>query len=127
MYERSETNPFAIGVVSVAIVFIWYILELAHIVEHGVFPFNWHFVVLISGVALVFAGFAKKFLFIHSYQEEKDSFEEMLPLFQKASDLLSQGEVERERVILDLGKKALSENSQWVGLHNARRARFEME
>ncbi len=128
-HERAEHIFFLFGALAVVIIAIWYLLEVTHMVEHGAFPFNWHFVVLISGVALIFAGFAKKVLFIHGYQEEKESFEEMLPLFEKALNLLrtTKDPKTKKRVIFDLGKKALIENSQWVGLHDARRARFEME
>jgi len=126
-YEKSEHNLFLVGLVGVIVVFIWYILEIFHVVDHGHFPFNWHFVVLISGIALLFAGFTKKFLFIQSYEEEKSSFEEVLPSFERAKKLLEESDVDRKRVVFDLGKKALMENSQWVGLHDARRAKFEME
>lgn len=60
-------------------------------------------------------------------------------MFEKAAELLSIDLEDKnshtviedkellERVVFDLGKKALVENSQWVGLHDARRAKFEME
>jgi len=127
-YEKSEHHFFIVGAISISIVVVLYFLELRHMIPHGHFPFNWHFIVLISGVALLFAGFTKKFLFIQGYEEEKSSFEEIYPSFVRACELLLTGdEEEKKRVVFDLGKKALVENSQWVGLHDARRAKFEME
>jgi hypothetical protein len=127
-YEKSEHRFFIIGAVAVWIVAVTSILEFVHWIPHWHFPFNWHFVVLISGVALLFAGFTKKILFIQGYEEEKSSFEEILPSFEKAVELLAVGDAEqKKRVVFDLGKKDLMENSQWVGLHDARRAKFEME
>jgi len=127
-YEKSEQRLFIVGAIAVAIVAVLYFLELGHYIPHEHFPYNWHFVVLISGVALLFAGFTKKFLFIQGYEEEKNSFEEILPSFERTVELLAKGSVEeKKRIVFDLGKKALMENSQWVGLHDARRAKFEME
>ena len=126
-YEKSEYRFFIIGAGAVEIVAIMYFLELAHWIPHWHFPYNWHFVVLISGIALLFAAFTKKFLFIQGYEEEKSSFEEILLNFERAKELMAAGNIDQKRVIFDLGKKALMENSQWVGLHNTRRAKFEME
>jgi len=127
-YEKYEHRLFRIGFIGAIVVFVWYLLELCHVVEHGHFPQNWHFVVLVSGIALLLAGYAKKVLFVQGYEEEKSSFEEIYPSFVRAGELLVTGNAEeKKRVVFDLGKKALVENSQWVGLHDARRAKFEME
>ncbi len=105
-----------------------YFAELWHWIPHSHFPYNWHFVVLISGVALLFTAFTKKFLFIQGYEEEKNNFEEIFPSFERAEKLLAKCNTnQKKRVVFDLGKKALMENGQWVGLHDARRAKFEME
>jgi len=127
-YEKYEHWLFIAGFIGAIVVFIWYFLEIFHVVDHGHFPKNWHFIVLVSGIALLLVGYAKKVLFVQGYEEEKSSFEEILPSFGRAGELLVAGDAEqKKRVVFDLGKKALMENSQWVGLHDARRAKFEME
>ena len=126
-YEKSEHHLFYIGAGAVGVVAIMYFAELWHWIPHGHFPYNWHFIVLISGIALLFAAFTKKFLFIQGYEEEKNSFKELLPSFEKAKKLISDDSEQKKKVVFDLGKKALIENSQWVGLHDARRAKFEIE
>ena len=131
-YEKIEYLSFIIGLLSAVGAFVLYFSELYHIISHGHFPMNWHFLVLVSGIAILSAGFIKKYQFIQSYKEERDNFREILPYFQKASDKLYE-DIETkdrkllERIVFDLGKKALIENSQWVSLHNTRRAKFEME
>jgi len=137
--EQAEKHLFYTGVIVAMIAFALYLLEWRHIIPHEHFPYNWHFLILVSGIALLFAGYTKKYLYIQGYKEDKNNFEEILPSFKKAAELLgidledknSHTVIEDkellERVVFDLGKKALVENSQWVGLHDARRAKFEME
>lgn len=137
--EQAEKHLFYTGAIVVISAFVLYLLEWKHIIPHGHFPWNWHFLILVSGVALLLAGYTKKYLYIQGYKEDKDNFEEILPSFEKAAKLLNI-DLEDENnhtviddkelldcVVFDLGKKALVENSQWVGLHDARRAKFEME
>ncbi|MFK5976713.1 MAG: hypothetical protein QM493_09415 [Sulfurovum sp.] len=92
-----------------------YLLESFHIISHGHFPLNWHFFVLLSGISLLLAGVTKKYLFIEGFEEEKNNFEEMLPIFEKASTLLQidnnkitiKDRELLERVIFNLSKKSL--------------------
>ena len=127
-YETIEKWVFCIGVVGVGITALLYLAELAHIIPHGDFPSNWHLGVLLSGIALLLAAFFKKYLYIHGFKEERDNFREILSSFEQADKRFKGADKKlKQQIVFDLGKKALIENSQWVSLHNQRRARFEME
>jgi len=107
-----EKPLFWSGIATLFIMFAVYLLETFHFIHHGHFPFNWHFLVLISGLLLLSAGFRGKYSKIEGYQEDLYNYQIMEPNYKKAKELLASSNITsdfRKRVILTLGKKTLEE------------------
>ena len=129
--EKIENLSYRVGFVVLVVLFGWFVLEQFHIVEHGVLPFSWHHLVLVSSLLLMTAAFiGEKYLKIEGYEEDIYNFEIMIEIYKKAQKLLEKTESDSEEyreIILDLGEKALDENSKWVVLHDGRRVEPSLE
>lgn len=129
--EKLEKGLLYSGITVLVLMFIVYLLtDIIHVIPHFHYPLNWHALVLLSGFLLLSAGFLSKYMSINGIEEDIHNFTIMKPNFEKARDWLSENPDDkalREQVIFDLGKKALEENSKWVELHDARRAKPEVE
>ncbi len=120
-----------LGVISVVSIFIFYGLETLHFIPHGHFPYNWHFFVLSSGLFLLTSAFiGEKYVQLQGYKEKIYNFGIMLTHFENAKNALSSTEIGSEnykKIIRDLGKKALDENSKWVILGDDRKVEASFE
>jgi hypothetical protein len=106
---------------------------------HLHFPLSWHGAVLASGIMLLGSNFIGRYVKIQGFKEEYNDYKEMLAVYEKAQKHLGldgQGnalkgvevdDTTKVRIITDLGKKALEENSRWVELHDSRRAKNGVE
>jgi len=105
--------------------------ELFHAVEHGGLWFNWHYLVLASGLLLLVAAFiGEKYMKIEGFEEEIYHFNGMLSDFKEAQQALekvTKGSKAYRKIIYDLGIKALEENSKWVVLHDKMRVKPSLE
>ncbi|HIP02878.1 MAG TPA: hypothetical protein EYG75_05125 [Campylobacterales bacterium] len=125
-----------LGIVMMFVVLGVFIYETYYHI-HLHFPFSWHGAVLASGVLLLGSNFIGRYVNIQGFKEEYHDYEEMQAVFDKAQKHLGLGtyansakttdDATRARVITDLGKKALEENSRWVELHDSRRAKSAVE
>lgn len=115
-----------LGFVALVVMFTVYVLESLHVVDHGGLWFNWHYMVLVSGLLLLTAAFiGERYMKIEGYEEEIYHFNAMLGSFEDAKESLAsveKGNQEYKELVFDLGLKALDENSKWVVLHDSRRA-----
>ena len=129
--EKLEKAFLYFGIATVLLMFAVYLLsDVFHVLPHAHYPFNWHFLVLVSGFLLLLAGFLGKYISITGIAEDIYNFRMMEPAYQKAQTWIKQnpGDTElHKQIVFDLGKKALEENSKWVELHDARRAKPELE
>jgi hypothetical protein len=106
---------------------------------HLHFPLSWHGAVLVSGILLLGSNFVGRYVKIQGFKEEYNDYKEMEAVFLKAQKHLgldghgnalkgmSIDPTTQARIITDLGKKALEENSRWVELHDSRRAKNGVE
>jgi len=127
-FEKIEKVFYTLGFTALILMFFIYSLESLHIIHHGELWFSWHYLVLASGLLLLVATFiGEKYLKIEGYEEEIYHFGSMKKIFQRAKDELeelkkSTQEDKQKRynmIIIDLGLKALEENSKWVILHSS--------
>jgi len=130
-WERLEKLLYWLGFIVLVLMFAIYTLETLHIIHHGEFWFNWHYLVLASGLLLMAAAFiGEKYIKIEGYEEEIYNFYELLQDFKNAKDALKnlkKDSNEYKDIIYDLGIKALQENSKWVMLHDKMRVKPSLE
>ena len=131
LWERIETWLYKVGLVSLVLMFVVFALESLHLVHHGALWFNWHYLVLVSGLLLMVAAFiGEKYMKIAGFEEEIYHFNAMLSDFKEAKKALTdvtEGSDAYRKIIYDLGRKALDENSKWVVLHDSMRAKPSLE
>jgi len=129
--EWFEKIFYRMGFAALVLMFLIYALESLHIVEHGALWFNWHYLVLASGLFLLVAAFiGEKYVKIEGYEEEIYHFNTMLSTFldaKKELQSVTEGSEEYKKIIEDLGLKALDENSKWVVLHDSMRVKPSLD
>ena len=133
-YERLESIEkwfYRLGLGVLVLMFTIYTLESLHIVEHSAFWFNWHYLVLVSGLLLLVAAFiGEKYIKIEGYEDDIYHFNAMLSDFEEAKGALEATAKDSEaykQIVSDLGLKALEENSKWVVLHDSMRAKPSLD
>jgi len=130
-WEKIEKFLYLLGFVMLILMFVIYTLEVLHIIHHGEWWFNWHYLVMASGLLLMVAAFiGEKYIKIEGYEEEIYNFYKLLQDFNNAKEALEKTEKEREEykdIIYDLGIKALQENSKWIVLHDKMRVKPSLE
>ncbi len=129
--EKLEKFFYWFGFVALVLMFVIYALESLHIIEHGALWFNWHYLVLASGLFLLVAAFiGEKYIKIEGYEEDIYHFNAMLSDFEEAKEALKATDKDSEeykQIVYDLGLKALEENSKWVVLHDSMRAKPSLD
>lgn len=129
--EFWEKWLYRAGLVTLVLMFSIYALESLHVVNHGDLWFNWHYLVLISGLLLLVAAFiGEKYVKIEGYEDDIYHFNAMLADFEEAKSTLEAVSVDSEeykQIVYDLGLKALEENSKWVVLHDSMRAKPSLD
>jgi hypothetical protein len=130
-WEFWEKWLYRAGLVALVLMFIIFILESSHKIHHGQLWFNWHYLILASGLLLLSAAFiGEKYIKIEGYEDDIYHFNAMLNNFKEAKRALEGVEKdsdEYKKIIFDLGLKALDENSKWVVLHDKMRAKPSLE
>ncbi len=128
-FERLEFLEkwfYRLGLGALILMFTIYTLESLHIIHHGALWFNWHYLVLVSGLLLLVAAFiGEKYIKIEGYEDDIYHFNAMLSNFEEAKEALkatAKDSEEYKQIVYDLGLKALEENSKWVVLHDSMRA-----
>ncbi len=124
--EKAEKYFYRLGLGALVVMFSIYILESLHIVVHGALWFNWHYLILASGLLLLLAALiGEKYIKIEGYEEEIYHFNLMFSHFKDAENdlkVIKKGSDKYKQIICDLGVKALDENTKWVILHESIRA-----
>ncbi|WP_418640628.1 hypothetical protein [Sulfurimonas sp. ST-27] len=122
--EKLEKYFYNLGLVSLIITFaIFLVYHFTHEYE-----FIFHVGLFVSGMSLVTAGFiGEKFLYLKGHKEALHNFRIMDKIFKKARNLLSNNQTDSKKILLELGKEALDENSLWVSLHYSRKLKPSME
>jgi hypothetical protein len=130
-WEIAEKFFYYLGFAALVLMFVIYGLEVMHIVEHGALWFNWHYLVLASGLLLLTATLiGEKYMKIEGYEEDIYHFNMMLNNFKDAKKALAHLKRDDDayrKIIFDLGVKALDENSKWVVLHDKMRAKPSLD
>ncbi len=130
-WEFWEKWLYRVGLGVLVLMFSIYTLESLHIVEHGALWFNWHYLVLVSGLLLLVAAFiGEKYVKIEGYEDDIYHFNAMQSDFEEAKSALEAVAVdsdEYKKIVYDLGVKALEENSKWVVLHDSMRAKPSLD
>ena len=130
-WERWEKRLYRAGLAVLIVLFALYLAETTHLIEHGALWLNWHYLVLVSGLLLLAAAvIGEKYMKIEAYEDDIYHFNALLADFREAQQKLNTtnpGSETWRRIIEDLGRKALNENSKWVVLHDSLRARPSVE
>ena len=129
--EMIEKVFYKMALVVLIAMFTIYTLESLHIIDHGALWVNWHYLVLASGLLLLVAAFiGEKYIKIEGYEEEIYHFNAMLTNFKDAKEALiviTKGSETYQKIVYDLGLKALEENSKWVVLHDSVRLKPSLD
>lgn len=124
--EFIERRFYRWGLISLVLMFVIYVVEATHYIEHGEWWLNWHYLVLASGLLLMLAAIVgEKYVKIEGYEEEIYNFNIMHGNFveaKKALENVDEKSKEYKDIVYDLGIKALHENRTWVVLHDKMRA-----
>lgn len=126
IWHTIETFLFASGLFLLAAAFCILVYEIAYH-THPHFPHNSKGAMVASGLVLLFTGFINKYIEIQGYKEDLYDYKKLFNMFKKAESLLQRRGVDKQKVVEDLGKMALEENSRWVVLHYERKAKVELE
>lgn len=130
-WETIERRLYKLGLMAMGLMFVVFIAEDLYFIGHGDWWLNWHYLVLVSGACLISAVFiGEKYLKVKGFKEEIYEFELMLVHFKKAQGLIKnelKGSEKYNKILLDLGRKALKESGKWVVLHDGRRAKFSVD
>lgn len=122
---------FSLGFLALIVMFSLFFLETAHIIGHHSLPLSWHHFVLLSGVLIMTGTFiVEKYIKIQGYEEDLYNYKLMRAIYLRAKEnlvLAKNDEAACGRIVFDLGKKALEENSKWVLLHERRRAEPKLD
>ena len=129
--ESWEKWLYRTGLITLVLMFVIYTSESLHIIHHGALWFNWHYLVLVSGLLLLAAAFiGEKYIKIEGYEDDIYHFNAMLTDFEEAKGALETVTIssdEYRQIVYDLGLKALEENSKWVVLHDSMRAKPSLD
>ena len=129
--EFMERRFYRWGLISLVLMFVIYVAEATHTIEHSEWWFNWHYLVLVSGLLLMAAAImGERYSKIMGYEDEIYHFNVMLENFLDAKKMLKGVDKKSEKyqeIIYDLGIKALNENRAWVVMHDKMRAEPSFE
>ena len=130
-FEKIEKIFYRLGLTLLIAMFIWYFFGEHIVKETKEFKHILHTLVFASGISLLIATFiGEKYLKIEGFEEELYHFKKMLNKFTKAKKELQnvkEYSPEYEKIVKDIAKKALDENSRWVVMHDSRKAKPSVE
>ena len=127
--KRVEHFFYLLGLGATLVMFVCFFLEEFHIhlpVSSGFLSGLLHLAIFTSGSSLATAAFFnEKYLKVKGYKEEITNFTIMGRIFRKARQRFQSAPDagEQRRILLDLGIRALEENSKWVVTHGSRRVK----
>ncbi len=133
-WNSIEKFLYRSGLIALLLMFFVFSLEYFQIVEKYGLWFNWHYLILFSGISLITASFiGEKYIKTESYEEEIIDFTTASTYFKKAKYMMEeynnkgQSQSDLNTIIFDLSLKILKENCRWIILRGSRNIKVDVE